>query len=331
MGDVLISLPVIRGVLEYNPDIRIILVTNSRFAGYFKGIDRLTIHTFYPDSTHSGFTGLMRLFAELRPHRPSGVLDLHGSLRSRFITLLFGLAGIPIKTVRKHRDLRRRVLSHKNAGISVPSAADRYLAVFRLAGLDSTPLKSGFGLGYADHSGKSIHSGVINIGFAPLARHSAKNWGAENAAVLIQLLVDELPAWVHLFGGTADHEILDSLVTGSAVNHAGRLSSEEEISVIRSLDAFISMDSANMHLAAAAGIPVVSIWGATDPSLGFAPLFQPADRSITPAESRELYCRPCSVYGQKSCSRTDNPMLCMQLINPRTVFEKIREIVGQPR
>ena len=45
--------------------------------------------------------------------------------------------------------------------------------------------------------------------------------------------------------------------------------------MISNLNLMISMDSFNGHLAANAGIPVITIWGMTHPFLGFSPFLQP--------------------------------------------------------
>ena len=66
--------------------------------------------------------------------------------------------------------------------------------------------------------------------------------------------------------------------------------------IINKCKVFISLDSANMHLASLTSTPVVSIWGPTHPFLGFSPLFN--DEFIVQLNKEELPCRPCSVYGK---------------------------------
>lgn len=56
----------------------------------------------------------------------------------------------------------------------------------------------------------------------------------------------------------------------------------------------ISMDSSNLHLASLLGGPVVSVWGATHPFVGFSGNKQPAEYTV----QLEMPCRPCSVYGK---------------------------------
>jgi ADP-heptose:LPS heptosyltransferase len=87
------------------------------------------------------------------------------------------------------------------------------------------------------------------------------------------------------------------------------------------LNAMISMDSANMHLASLVGVPVVSVWGATHPYAGFMGWKQ----SPVNAVQLDMPCRPCSVFGQKPCRRKDGA--CLRGIMPERVIEKVEKLL----
>ena len=90
------------------------------------------------------------------------------------------------------------------------------------------------------------------------------------------------------------------------------------------LDLMIAMDSSNGHLAANFGLPVLTLWGATHPSLGFAPYGQPvanqlcADRTVFPMI-------PTSVYGNKL---PPGAAQVMHSISPERVLEKALKILN---
>ena len=90
-----------------------------------------------------------------------------------------------------------------------------------------------------------------------------------------------------------------------------------ELILMSHLDVMLSMDSGNMHLAAVAGCKVVSVWGATHPFAGFQPWHQDDSDSI----GVDLPCRPCSVYGNKTCRRGD--FACMRQITPEMIAEAV--------
>ncbi len=79
----------------------------------------------------------------------------------------------------------------------------------------------------------------------------------------------------------------------------------------------ISMDSANMHIAALTGIKIVSIWGATHPFAGFTPFIP--DEKFYIVQNSDLGCRPCSVYGNKKCYK--GTLECMNSILPEEIVK----------
>ena len=98
-------------------------------------------------------------------------------------------------------------------------------------------------------------------------------------------------------------------------------SMHQELILMSHLNVMISMDSANMHLASLTGIPVISIWGATHPFAGFMGWNQSTDNVI----QTDLECRPCSIFGQKTCRRGD--YACLNLIRPETIVEKTNTLL----
>jgi ADP-heptose:LPS heptosyltransferase len=326
MGDVLLTIPAIRAVLDTYPDLEIVMVTRKRFTEYFPYDDRLIILPFEPDGRHRGLVGLLRLYGDIRKHRFATLIDLHNVLRTWILDILFFLTFRKVVVIPKYRRLRRLILRRRTRGTPLPHVVSRYRSTFERAGWkteirpfvfkqqDNQPLKSA-----GSHD-------APKIGFAPLSRHSTKNWGLKPTRELIALLRERGPVEIHLFGGPEDREKLNGLAGGPVHCHAGILSPMEEIDLISTLNLFVSMDSANMHLAALSGIPVVSVWGATDPDLGFAPLYQPFENAIF-ADPFIVTCRPCSVFGEKPCHREDAPMICMESIRPAQVMKKIEEIL----
>jgi ADP-heptose:LPS heptosyltransferase len=81
------------------------------------------------------------------------------------------------------------------------------------------------------------------------------------------------------------------------------------------------MDSANMHLASLVEVPVVSIWGATHPSLGFYGFRQDINNAIQP----QIACRPCSVFGEVPCYRGD--CACLHQITGGMIVDKIASLL----
>jgi ADP-heptose:LPS heptosyltransferase len=129
-------------------------------------------------------------------------------------------------------------------------------------------------------------------------------------------------------GGKKEKELLDGISSRhtNSVNLTGIFSLDEELSLFSKLEAMVCVDSANMHLAALSGVPVISIWGGTHVMTGFGPFPNP-DHRIVEIPTEQLSCRPCSVYGLENCPRKDHA--CMQEIKSERVINAVRELLNK--
>ena len=106
---------------------------------------------------------------------------------------------------------------------------------------------------------------------------------------------------------------------------AGKLTLKEEMQLMAGLQAMVCVDSSNMHLAGLAGVPVISIWGGTDPITGFGPANNGKNKMIA-VPFTELECRPCSVYGTETCQRGD--FACLNRVTPQQVATSLSETIS---
>src|SRR5205823_5632021 len=83
-------------------------------------------------------------------------------------------------------------------------------------------------------------------------------------------------------------------------------------------------DSAPMHIACARGVPVVGVFCATTPALGYGPWGPRA--AVVEAD---LACRPCARHGGRRCPRGTED--CMRLVAPATVLAAARAALGVVR
>ncbi|MEM7187098.1 MAG: glycosyltransferase family 9 protein [Bacteroidota bacterium] len=164
------------------------------------------------------------------------------------------------------------------------------------------------------------------IGIAPFAAYESKMYPLDRTKELIQMLVEEGQHQILLFGGGPEEEALLKQWESQferVTNVAGVLTFDEELNLISNLDLMVSMDSANGHLAACFGIPVITLWGVTHPYAGFVPFAQPDDHQIK-ADRNKYPLIPTSVYGNKY---PEDYKECMGSIPPEKVLEKIRSLL----
>lgn len=135
---------------------------------------------------------------------------------------------------------------------------------------------------------------------------------------------DRPPYALYFFGGKGAERILLSdweRIFSRAVPMSATSSIAEELEIMREMQAMVTMDSANMHLASLVNVPVISLWGPTHPYAGFYGFQQDPLNAV----QVNLGCRPCSVFGNTSCWRGDHA--CMQQITPSMVEEKLLKVL----
>jgi heptosyltransferase-2 len=118
----------------------------------------------------------------------------------------------------------------------------------------------------------------------------AKRWPAQNYARLADLIQEKAKATILIIGSLAEAktaEDLSSAMTGEAVNLTGQTSLRLLAGLISLASLFISNDSGPMHLANALRIPVVALFGPSDPRRTRP--FQPPSTVI----KKDVPCWPC--------------------------------------
>ncbi|RFS21036.1 lipopolysaccharide heptosyltransferase family protein [Chitinophaga silvatica] len=332
MGDVAMTIPVMKQVLADNPDVEIVFVTNKNWGALCADIPRLTFYPADVKGKHKGVPGLFRLFRELKAtYTISAVADLHNVLRSKIVRTFFRLTGTPVAFIDKGRD-EKKALTRKENKILQPltSTIERYGIVFRQLGLrcemDNNQVFKPRSLPESVVKNLGARGDKKWVGLAPFATYEEKMYPLDKMEAVLASLVQQPEADVLLFGGGKEEvEKLNALASkypGVKVV-AGRFSLAEELAVISQLTVMVSMDSANMHMASLFGVPVVSVWGATHPYAGFMGYGQSMELSV---QISDLECRPCSVFGNKPCFRGDHA--CMNWILPLQITEKVNKVLG---
>ena len=329
MGDVALTIPVIRAVRSAYPDDELIILTQQRFKDFFPSGQGLKILTADFRGRHKDFTGIIKLFIDiLQQENIDYVIDLHDVLRTKILRLLFRMKGIPVSVINKGRKEKKALITGK-VTTRLKHTVERYSDVFDQAGYQVEPAREELILfsERAIKKAEEIHYGIegLKIGVAPFAKHKLKMWPEDYMVGLLNLIIKKYRSRVWFFGGREDKEKLENLsvrVEGSSIL-SGSLTLEEEMAVMSKLDFMISMDSSNMHMAALAGTKVISIWGGTDPLTGFGAWMQPDEFSIR-IPVGELTCRPCTVYGKGVCKRGD--LACLNWLTPERVLGKIEEL-----
>ncbi len=331
MGDVAMTVPVLRAFTTQYPEVRITVLSRKFFKPLFLELPNVSFWEADVTGKHKGFFGLQRLAKTLNAQDFDAVADLHFVLRSRMISFYLKLFGKRVCSLDKGRG-EKKLLTQSKGGILNPlkSTHERYADVFRKLGFDlslespSFPKRKSLAPKLLTFVGKTPKK---LIGIAPFAAYKSKMYPLELMQEVLKELNERGKHQVLLFGGGAE-ETLQLERWDSMYDHvtsvANRLSFEEELSLISNLDIMLSMDSGNGHLAANFGIPVLTLWGVTHPYLGFQPFAQPFGNQVL-SNREEFPLIPTSVYGNTYPEGYEN---VMKTIPPSEVISKIEQLLA---
>ncbi|GAA4802580.1 glycosyltransferase family 9 protein [Litoribaculum gwangyangense] len=325
MGDVAMTVPVLRALTQQHPEVKITVLTRGFFAPFFRDLKNVTVFPADLKREHKGIFGLYKLARQLnKDHTFYAVADLHSVLRSKILK----------KFIRCKRfisiDKGRKMKKALTLGAffePLKNTHQRYAEVFKSLGY-------AIDLSNPTFPEKAILSKKIQklisrdskkmIGIAPFAAHEGKMYPLNLMKIVIETLSKDYK--LLLFGGGENEIIvLNDLENAydNVINVAGKLSLDEELDVISNLDLMLSMDSGNGHIAAMLGIKVITIWGVTHPYAGFAPFNQPEDYALL-SDRNQFPKIPTSVYGNKY---PEHYKEVSRSISPETVIEKIKSII----
>lgn len=328
IGDVAMTIPVLYSLVRKYPQYNITFLSNGRFAPLFRTMPE-NFRFVGVDLKHryKGIRGLNILFRELHAEEFDMVADLHGVLRTSYLSMRFRIAGYRVAAIRKYRLSRFLLTTGKHNGLKpVRDPFSRYRDVFhRLGidfGMDFRNLVPDTGLYRCDLNAVTEIAGIKSgywIGIAPFATFKGKIYPAELMEKVIDILNSRGDCRLFIFAYGKEKETVSGWMSSyrSVVPINGQLDMWQELMLMKNLDAMISMDSANMHLASLAGVRVISVWGATHPAAGFLGYGQSASDCV----QADIPCRPCSIYGKKECRYGD--YRCMTSIPPESIVARL--------
>ncbi|MDB5088405.1 MAG: hypothetical protein JWR09_2399 [Mucilaginibacter sp.] len=329
MGDVAMTVPVIKALINQNPELTITFVSRPEFVDFFKDIPRLTYFSADLNVDYKGFAGIIKLFRVLnKAAKYDALADLHDNLRTKLLRKLFRLSGLTYAYIDKGRADKKLLTRFPDKTLKpLKLTTELYADVFEKIGIQVK----------LDHqlvrNPQRLTDEILAltgektkpwIGIAPFAKHKGKIYPLERTEEVIKLLNDK-DLNLFLFGGSLlEEEICLQWQQNynTVTSLVRRITMEQELALISNLDVMMSMDSAGMHLASLEGIPVVSVWGATHHYAGFLGYGQSESNIV----ADDIECRPCSIYGNKPCFRKD--YACLYNIRPETIVNSLSKFIS---
>lgn len=332
IGDVAMTIPAIWSLVKNHPDVQVTFVSQGFARDIVNQLPGVLFVEANTKGRHKGLIGIWRLFSDLRKiDQFDALADLHDVIRSKVLRNLFYLSGIKkIAVIDKGRiEKRKLVRLNKKQLVQLKTTPERYMDTLRSLGYT---IDDEFDYLFREArlpENITIHLGYKDkrwIGIAPFAKHKGKIYPLEKMERVVEILAGSKTNKIILIGGGGqEQQILEAWEKKypNTISIARKYSIINELKIISNLDVMVCMDSANMHFASLVNTPVVSIWGATHPYAGFYGWKQNQSNAV----QIELYCRPCSIYGNKPCFRKD--YACLNRIEPETIVNKINTVIDR--
>ncbi len=330
LGDAVLTTPLLSGVRRRFPEAELAVLCTPQAKNLFAGnpdIDEII--TDDKKGEGKGWIGIWRRAKDLRSRGFTIALSPHKSLRS---ALLLYLAGIPFRVGFRqsagwflyHRRVDRNPARHD---------VERNLLLLEAFGVDP-----------AEHGGRlrvevaadvvekvsrlfrslGIRRDSLTVGVNPGSVWPTKRWTAEGYAELLVRLREKYRCQILIFGGSEDERIvakIQELSGNIGVSLVGKIHLRQLAGALDWCDVFITNDSGPMHIAVARRVPVVAIFCATTPSLGFYPY---SSRAVV--IEKALPCRPCSSHGGRRCPLGTED--CMRLIKAEDVLRGVERLLN---
>lgn len=321
LGDVLLSTASIRAVKKAFPESYLACMVPSRCVEVLKDNPNLDeIIVFDEKATHKGLIAKIKFIKELKKKRFDIVFLFH---RSFTRALMVFLAGIP-ERVGYFTKKRGRLLTKKIA----PPEEEMHRLNYYLNIVESYGIKSdgryyeffisGNDREYIDSQLKklAIEKNDFVVVINPGGNWQPKRWPKEKFAELSDRLINELGAKIIISGSDKDITLADeisALMNTKPIILAGKTNLKQLGALMETADLVISADSGPMHIAAAMGTDLITLFGPTKASLT-GPLGK--GRIIT--IQKEIGCKiPCY---EISCKNNR----CMEAIDVEYVFKEVK-------
>ena len=323
LGDIVLSSAVTGLLKKRDPDVIIDYLVHERFSPLAAHFDPPPNNIIsFPPSIDA--LQLPRFAKDLAKNQYDLVIDLHDSLRSKFLRRFMNPK--KLRVYRKPR-MKRWLLFYGyinrfNRDFSVVSEYLRYAGLNASAG-ESRPKLTVSDSEAADVGARfGLKEGTIAC--VPGAAWPQKSWIPERYIELFAGLPEGAYSGIAILGGPDDHicdSIARALPSGEAINLKGRTNLIEALAILSGSRLVIGSDTGLLHAAEALNTPVVMILGPTSTETG-ARVLHPESRTIETG----LWCRPCSQNGKRKCYR--KKQYCIVNITADKVITEVTSMLG---
>ena len=327
LGDVILSVPSLRALRKKYPNAWISVLVGRKSRKIIRNCPYANDVIVYEEHERVRLVSLVRMARLLAKEDFDIAIDLQNNRASHWLTFFCGA-----QVRAGHANGKWSFFLNKKAvgNLERLSPLEHQFEVLKLIGVDF-PEKN-LELWTEKEEDEAMESffksqwvspSQILVGINPGSslRWPTKQWPVENFAKLC----DELArrnVRVVITGSKEEAPLAEEifkLTRNKPVNAIGKTTITELVALIRRCQVFVSSDSAPMHIASGADVPLVAIFGPTDPKRHLVP---PAHHQVF---WKEVPCSPCYL---RSCPIGH---VCMKKITVQEVLDAVLHFIHERR
>ncbi len=313
LGDIVLTTPIPRLLKKKFPNSEIHFITKTSYFDVYINNENIDKLIEFNDN-------LLEITKKLKKENYDFIIDLHNNIRSRIIKFSLNKKAITYKK----QFLKRWIYTNLKLYFKINHIVDSYIDTLSHFGIENDGLGLDFYLSQRSLNkiGKSIFENKKMTALVVGAKHYTKILPLNK---LIELC-DKINGPIALIGGKSEKKIgkeLENFFNHSTndeiilklnqrtkiFNFCGILSIEESAALMKYCDKVYTHDTGFMHIAAALKKEVISIYGSTNPDMGFYPY----GTKFSVIENKKISCRPCTKIGYSKCPI--NHFKCLKEIN----------------
>jgi len=329
IGDVVLSFPCIRALKETFQQANVVVAVRDKAKELIEDCPWATGVIAIDKNRRSFIQEIIyqkEFFLKLRKYHFDLVLDLGTGTRGAILAMLSGARQRVGFYTQDGKVWRNRLFTHLYSPETKPGdyVADRYLSLLVAHNIKTDNCEPEIDVPLEKQQSADAIFTKVKIPFGrpviavqPFSLWQYKEWGQDKYIQLINRLISEYNVSVIITGSLDERKRAAEIIKQcrrNTYNLAGETSLGTLAAVLKACSLFIGADSAGIHIAAAVGIPTVSLFGPSS-SADWAP--RGKQHAVV---HKDLECVPCN---QKGCQGSGISR-CLEELTVDKVFLAVR-------
>lgn len=330
IGDLICSTPVFREVKKKYPDAHITVISNPVTRELLEYNPNVDESIALKNTDYKGLSGKLRLSDLIRRGKYDAGICLNPNIPFA-IALFWGLVPIRLSVMPDFSGFTFKLASvfftYFEKHVRGKMVIETYMQMLKAIGISSNDIsKEVYKSKDADAKAEQIIGKIDKpmIGIAVSSGNKLKELGVDKIAAVINMILDDGDAYIVLIGSEQEIKAVDIVLEtvkkeDRVINAVSKLHLEELPALIERLSLFIGVDTGITYMADALSIPLINIAGPSDMKDQ-----RPTGKDAILIQKTDLPCVPCSHAFESPYYCKINTRECIESIKAEDIFKAVK-------